>query len=124
MAQYLKEDNLGYTVKEKTNLFLCRMNDLDIKENRTWKYEHMICRTCNDPVQTETQQHVLTCQSLVNRNDKISYIPEYTDLYSENIEEQMYTSMILCENLRLSLVPMSSDCSLQPGTAVITVMDK
>ena len=103
---YLHEDNLGYLVKEKNNLFLCRMNDLDIKENRTWKCENMICRTCNDPSQTETQQHVLICQTLVNRNMKISYIPTYTDLYSEDIGEQMYTSMVLCENLRLSLVPM------------------
>ena len=32
MAPYLQEDNLGYSVKEKHNLFLCRMNDLTLKK--------------------------------------------------------------------------------------------
>ena len=43
MADYLKENNLGYSVKEKQDLFQCRMNDIDVKENRTWKYEDLIC---------------------------------------------------------------------------------
>ena len=49
-------------------------------------------------------------QCTYNRNMKISYLPSYQNLYSDHVEEQMYTSMVLCENLRLSLVPMWSDC--------------
>ena len=105
MAEYLQED-MGYSVKEKQNLFQCRMNDLDVKANRTWKYENLICRSCNIQNQIETQEHVLCCNSLVNRNMKITYLPTYRDLYSDDIEQQMYTSMVLCENVRLSLVPM------------------
>ena len=82
------------------------MNDLDVKANRTWKYENLICCSCNIQNQIETQEHVLCCNSLVNRNMKITYLPTYRDLYSDDIEQQMYTSMVLCENVRLSLVPM------------------
>ena len=106
MAQYLQEDAFGYTVKEKQNVFKCRMNDVDVKGNRRWKYENILCQSCNEPNQIETQQHILNCQVLVNRNMLITYLPTYSELYNHDIEEQMYTSKILCENLRLSLVPL------------------
>ena len=102
----MQEDSLGYSVKEKQNLFQSRMNDLDVKANRTWKYDNLTCKSCKNPGLIETQQNILTCQSLINRNMMISYLPTYSDLYSCDIEEQMYTSKVLCENLRLSLVPM------------------
>ena len=106
MAQYLQEDKIGFSIKEKQNLFQCRMDDLDVKNNRSWKFENLICRSCDNPSQIETQQHVLVCNQLVNRNMKMSYLPSYEDLYSDDIEDQMYTSIVLCENFRLSLVPM------------------
>ena len=87
IAPYLQEDSLGYSVKEKQNLFQSRMNDLDEKANRTWKYDNLICKCCKNPGQIETQQHILTCQSLVNRNMMISYLPTYSHLYSCDIEE-------------------------------------
>ena len=104
MAKYLQEDE--FSIKEKQHLFQCRMDDLDVKANRNWKFENLICRSCDDPTKVETQQHILVCTALVNRNMKISYLPSYQDLYSDHVEDQMYTSMILGENIRLSLVPM------------------
>ena len=95
-----------FSIKEKQHLFQCRMDDLDVKANRNWKFENLICRSCDDPNKVETQQHILVCTALVNRNMKISYLPSYQDLYSDHVEDQMYTSMILGENIRLSLVPM------------------
>ena len=38
-AKYLQEDEFNYTIQEKQNLFKCRMNDIDVKANRTWKYD-------------------------------------------------------------------------------------
>ena len=105
MANYLQEDK-GFSVKEKQSLFQCRMMDIDVKANRKWKYEDLNCRACNQPNQIENQQHILTCETLLNRNMKLTYLPTYSGLYSHDIEDQMYTSMIICENLRLSLVPM------------------
>ena len=49
MASYLKEDEFGILVKEKLNLFKCRMNDIDVKGNMTWKYDNLTCRGCQDP---------------------------------------------------------------------------
>ena len=95
MAKYLQEDNFGYSIQGKQNLFKCRMNDIDVKANRTWKFDNLNCLACNEPNQIETQQHVLCCKALVNQNSKISYIPSYKDLFSDEIEEQIYTSTIL-----------------------------
>ena len=38
---------------------------------------------------------------LNNKNDKISYIPVFNDLYSEEIEEQIYASTIIGENMKI-----------------------
>ena len=104
MAKYLQEDNLGFSVKEKQSLFQCRTNDIEVKANRTWKYENLTCRSCKETNKIETQEHVFLCKNLLNKNSRVTYIPVYSDLYSSDIEEQVYTSMILCGNL--SLVPM------------------
>ena len=41
MAQYLQEDDFCFSIKEKQNLFACRMYDLDVKAKRTWKYNDL-----------------------------------------------------------------------------------
>ena len=83
------------------------MKDIDVKAKRTWKYENITCRSCNKPNQIKNQEHILLCKSILNRNMKLTYLPAYLDLYSGDIEQQMlYTNMIICENLRLSLVAM------------------
>ena len=105
MAEYLLE-YMGYSVKEKQDLLQCRMKDIDVKANRIWKYEDLTCRSCNIPNQIENQEHILICETLVNRNMKLTYLPTYRDLYSDDIKQQMYTSMIICEDLGLILVPM------------------
>ena len=110
MAEYLQENDFGFSVQQKRNLFKCRMQDIDVKANRSWKYENINCMACNEPNQLETQEHVLYCRALTNKNCKISYIPTYNDLFSDNIEEQIYTSSMLCENLRISRVPTRSNC--------------
>ena len=101
MAKYLQEKHLGYSVKEKQNLFQCRTNDTDVKTNKSWKYDNLTCRSCKETNIIETQEHILVCKNLLNNNSRVTYIPTYIDLYSEDIDEQMYTSMILCGNLRL-----------------------
>ena len=63
--------------------------------------ENILSQSCNEPNQIKSLQHILTCWVLVNRNMLISYLPTYSLLYNHDIEEQMYTSNTLCENLRL-----------------------
>ena len=106
MAKYLQADEFNFTIQEKQNLFKCRMNDIDVKANRTWKYDNLNCMACNEPNQIETQEHVLCCKSLTEKNSQISYIPSYNDLFNDETEKQIYTSRILCENLKISRAPM------------------
>ena len=90
-------------VKEKHDLLKCRIKDIDVKGNRTWKYDNLTCRGCQDQKEIENQEHILLCKNLINTNSKVLYIPVYQGLYSDDIQEQIYTSIILCENL--SFVP-------------------
>ena len=101
MASYLQEIDLWYSVRERQYLFQCRMNDIDVKANRSWKYEDLTCNFCNITNETETQEHILLCNALLKINTIVTYIPQYSDLYSDEIEEQMYKGFIICENMRL-----------------------
>ena len=82
------------------------MNDNDLKANRNWKYDNLNCMVCNEPDQIETQQRLLCCKSLTKKNSQIIYIPSYNDLFNDKTEEEIYTSRILCENLKISRAPM------------------
>ena len=96
MQPYLKA-----TVKERQFLFQCRVNDIDLRTNRTWKYQETYCSSCKNENQPETGAHILECKVLNDKNDKISYIPVFSDLYSEQIEDQIYTSSIIAENIKI-----------------------
>ena len=105
MASYLEDKELGLSVKERQYLFQCRTNDIDVKANRPWKYDDLICISCrntNTNTNTiESQIHILHCETLVRNNNKISYLPTYGDLYSEDVQEQIYISNIIFENMRI-----------------------
>ena len=48
MSNYLKSNNGDYSVQERQYLFQCRMSDIDIFENRKWKYQDTFCISCQD----------------------------------------------------------------------------
>ena len=101
MQSYLKSNDLNMSVRERQFLFQCRVNDIDLRTNRTWKYEETYCISCKDKNKPETGAHILECKVLNDKNDKISYIPVFNDLYSEEIEEQIYASTIIGENMKI-----------------------
>ena len=101
MAQYLKPNGENLSVQERQFLFQCRVNDIDARANRTWKYRETFCVACKDKSIEETGIHILQCNELVSRNDEISYIPEYNDLYSSDIQEQIYTSRMMYRNMQI-----------------------
>ena len=43
VAKYLQENEFNYTFQEKHNLIKCRMNDIDVKANSSWKYKKLNC---------------------------------------------------------------------------------
>ena len=89
--------------EEKKWLFKCRTDDIDLKANFKWKYEQSSCVSCKENV-AETNEHLLFCEKLTEKNELVTYIPEYKDLFEHNIDEQFYISRLLRENMRLRKV--------------------
>ena len=65
MAEYLKANESNFSVKERQFLFKCRVNDIDAKANRSWKYPDTYCIACNDQTTIETGRHILECEVLI-----------------------------------------------------------
>ena len=101
MASYLKKGDVKLSVQERQYLFQCRVNDIDLRAHRTWKYEETFRISCQDTNQTENISHILACTFLVNQNEKITYLPSQQDLYSDDISEQSYTRNIIRENMHI-----------------------
>ena len=105
MSEYLCPSEINISIDERKWLFKCRVDDIDVKGNRRWKYNDVSCNSCAKGV-PETQQHILECEYLLGRNEILSYIPEYSELYSGDLEGQVYVSRLLRENYNRRLVPM------------------
>ena len=101
MSEYLKPNQQNLSVNYRQFLFKCRKNDIDIRANRPWKYQDIFCIACKDTNIEETGKHILECKNLVNKNDKLSYIPTYNNIYSDDLKEQVYTSKIIQENMKI-----------------------
>ena len=87
------------TVREKLFLFQCRTRDINVKANRPWKFDDIKCITCNK--HAETQEHILECDMLFKKNDYITYIPEHSELFSSCVEDQIYISRVIFENMKI-----------------------
>ena len=46
----------------------------------------------------ETNEHLLLCEKLIGKIEMVIYIPDYKDLFGNNINKQIYVSRILREN--------------------------
>ena len=87
------------SVRDRQFLFQCRVSDIDLRANRTWKYRDIYCIACKDKNILENGYHILECKVLCNKSNDISYFPRYMDLFSADIEEQVYVSKILHSNM-------------------------
>ena len=101
MAEYLRANNFELSVSERQYTFQCRVSDIKAKANRSWKYNEIHCISCKDKNIIKTGKHILECTVLNDKKDKISYITVYKDLYSSNIQDQVYTSNMMKENMRI-----------------------
>ena len=103
LAEYLHLENEYLTVEEKKWLFKCRVEDIDIKGNHRWKHSNIACFSCKKNID-ETQRHLVFCEYLLGKNEHISYIPEYDELYNGSLDEQVYLAKILQDNFNRRLV--------------------
>ena len=102
LAEYLAPNELNISLEDKQFIFKCRTNDLNTRVNKPWMYKNIeiFCVSCMNINQPETQQHILQCPVLLGKNEIISYIPEYSEIYSTNIDEVVYAAQILKENMK------------------------
>ena len=100
MPDYLCPTEEDITIEERKHLFKCRVDDLNVKGNQRWKHQDISCLSCKKQ-EDETQCHLLFCKDLIGKNSLVTYIPDYKELYYGDINEQIYVSRLLKENLRL-----------------------
>ena len=97
MAEYLGTNIEQLSIEERKWMFKCRVDDMDIKGNRRWQNEDIYCTSCSMNIE-ETQYHILNCKYLLGKNENLSYIPDYKDLFQGDITEQIYVARLLKEN--------------------------
>ena len=100
MANYLSENEMQLTVEDRNWIFKCKTCDIDVKANRTWKYTNLKCHIC-EIGEDETQSHTLTCKTLMELNNRVTYIPNYNDIYRNDLDDIVYLCNILQENMRI-----------------------
>ena len=100
LQTYLKETEIDLSLDEKKWIFKCRTDDIDLKGNFQWKYETHSCISCKQNI-FENNDHLLNCNQLLGRNEIISYIPSYGELFGNELDEQVYVSRILRENFNI-----------------------
>ena len=61
-------------------------------------YQDHICEGCRKEKSTTT--HTLKCPPLLGNNQLVTCIPDYMDIYKNDVEEQAYVVRILKDNLR------------------------
>ena len=101
MASYLKPNQIS--IQEAKFMFTLRSRMLDIKCNYRGKYSDVICPSCKQ--EDDTQQHLLVCSSLNIDVVVAGSLPDYNDLFSENLSKQVQLSSILkaCYDERIKL---------------------
>ena len=96
MAEYLNSTETDMSIDEKKWLLKCRIENIDLIPNRKWNNEDIMCKNC--PNEVFTQKHLLYCSYLLGKNELLTYIPDYKDLFNGEMEDQVYINRLLKEN--------------------------
>ena len=91
MEKYLKPGQT--TIQESKFLFMIRTRMLEVKGNFRSKWSDLICPCCK-------QQHLLTCLSLIADGVITGSLPDYNDLFSDNLSRQVELSRIMKQRFK------------------------
>ena len=99
MQNYLNTLDIDITNEERKIIFQLRnkMHFL-IKTHFRNMHANTQCEGCKK--ESLTTKHALECQSLLGKNELVTYLPFYQDLYGEDEEEQVYIARIVRNNLK------------------------
>ena len=97
MQEYLMETEIDISLDEKKWIFKCRkiMLILKLTYNGNMKTFGAILVK---KIPLKQKKHLLHCKVLLGANEILSYIPEYNELFSEDLNEVVYISRTLKEN--------------------------
>ena len=91
VQDYLRpEDTIS--INEAKFLFLLRTRMLDVRANFEGKYKDLMCPACK--LVEDTQHHLIECSKLSD-DDLVEKLPEYNDLFGDDLEPKVNTSRII-----------------------------
>ena len=98
MQNYLSSEDIDITNQERKFIFQLRTKMcFKIKTHFRKMYENTLCEGCH--VNESTAEHTMECISLIGRNELITYLPSYIDIYGEDEDEQVYIARIIKDNM-------------------------
>ena len=99
MQNYLKSEDMDINNDER-KLILQLRTKMNFKVKSHFKRMHTdtICDGCRKV--ESTTRHSLECPVLLGKNEIITYLPQYGDLYGNDENEQVYIARIFRDNMR------------------------
>ena len=96
MQNYLKSNSFTNYEAKFTFHAKCRM--LKIKQNFSQSYKSHFCPVCKNENLKDDQPHLLQCDKLVSDSIIIANLPEYEDLFCNEVKKQVVIVKLLKEN--------------------------
>ena len=98
MQKYLTPNEIKITQNECQLIFKLKCNVTEAKVNFRGMYENSKCGN-----EAETQEHILNCSDLINRNKNIQNkeIPEYGKIFNGHLIEQLEIAKLFKQNMTL-----------------------
>ena len=96
MQNYMKSNSFTNYEAKFTFHAKCRM--LKIKQNFSQSYKSHFCPVCKNENLKDDQQHLLQCDKLVSDSIIIANLPEYEDLFCNEVKKQVVIVKLLKEN--------------------------
>ena len=97
MEQYLLEGNRRTEISKL--IYKARGKTLDIKSHKKWKYEDDICVGCGK--NTETENLILSCEYLSDKNQKGFKAVPYSLVYSNAVSDMIDVASQLKKRLKI-----------------------
>ena len=92
MQEYLLHSDTN--IKVPKFIFNARSKTVDIKVQKSWKYEDLLCSGCK--MKEESGDEILFCKSYGENVENITY----SWFYSENAQEQVSAAKVMIEKLK------------------------
>ena len=99
IQNYFKSEYMDISNNERKLFFSLEQKlSFKIKSNFRSMHYNILCEGCF--VQESTTQHTLECKVPLGRNELVTYLPIYKELYEKDEDSQEYIARIIKDNFR------------------------